>query len=273
MKNKLMNLFFGIVFIIGFVILLYPTISDWINDYHQSHVISTYQADIDNLDDEAYKTARQNAELYNKYISHYPNINSALSAEKDFPASKYNDLLDIGDIGVMGILKIPTVDIELPIYHGTGQDELQVGVGHLQGSSLPIGGKSTHSVLTGHRGLPSSRLLTDIDQLEEGDIFYIQVLRETIAYEVDQIKTVLPEELDDMHIVEGEDYCTLVTCTPYGINTHRLLVRGKRIAYVDLKGEIYNEVSIFPMIIVMLIVIVLYFITTLRGRRDKSEII
>lgn len=267
MKNKLLNVFFGLVFIIGLSILLYPIVSDLINSYKQSQVVNLYQEEVNNMSDETYQEALYEAQTYNSYISQYTEISSALAAEKNFPGKTYDELLDIGGIGVMGILKIPVVNIELPIYHGTNQEELQVGVGHYEGSSLPIGGESTHCVLTGHRGLPSSRLLTDIDQLEEGDIFYIQVLKQTIAYEVDQIKTVEPEEVNDINIVQGMDYCTLVTCTPYGINTHRLLVRGKRIAYVDLKGDYDEEILVFPLVFAIFIVVMMYMVVCIL--KDK----
>lgn len=253
--------------------MFYPSISNYYTQSHQSHVIETYQKDVEKIDLDSYQKERENAIHYNQQVSNYSNLSGVLANEKDFSGKKYEDLLDVGGIGVMGVLKIPSVNIELPIYHGTGQDELQVGVGHYRGSSLPIGGESTHTVLTGHRGLPSSRLLTDIDQLVAGDIFYVKTLKDTIAYEVDQIKTVLPEELDDINVVKGEDYCTLVTCTPYGINTHRLLVRGKRIAYVDLKDEISNEVNIFPMTLLVIIIGVLYMIVYFvknKKRRHKK---
>lgn len=261
MKKKILNLFFGFVFIVGVALLLYPTISHYIHQYRQSQVIEVYRDRVEQI--HTYNEYKQQALDYNQFVSSYSSISSVLAAKKEYSGRKYEELLDIGDVGVMGVLKIPAVDVELPIYHGTDQEELQIGVGHYRGSSLPIGGENTHSVLTGHRGLPSSRLLTDIDQLGKGDVFYIQVLNETIAYEVDQIKTVLPEELNDINVVQGEDYCTLVTCTPYGINTHRLLVRGKRIAYVDLKNELNQEVFIFPIALIAVGILLMYMFVIL----------
>lgn len=260
MKNKILNVVFGLVFVAGLAIMLYPIVSDLINDYNQSQVIETYNQNVDDMSKKTYDQEFADARMYNSNIARYANINSAHFAQKSFPGKKYEDLLDVGGIGVMGVLEVPSVDISLPIYHGTDQSELQVGIGHYVGSSLPIGGKSTHCVLTGHRGLPSSRLLTDIDQLEKGDIFYVRVLKETLAYEVDSIKTVLPKEMDDINIVQGKDYCTLVTCTPYGINTHRLLVRGKRIAYIDLQGDLSKELAMLPLFLAILLAIIFYII-------------
>lgn len=247
--------------------MLYPIVSDFMNGYRQSQVVNTYIEEVNNLNDETFIQELEKANQYNEIISHRRSIGESV----DEVHLKYEEILDLGGIGVIGVLKIPTIHVELPIYHGTEPEELQVGVGHYEGSSLPVGGQSTHSVLTGHTGLPSSRLLTDIDQLEEGDIFYVHVLKDTLAYEVDQIKVVLPEELNDIRIVEGEDFCTLVTCTPYGINTHRLLVRGKRIAYVDLGNDLENDVQVFPIMRIVIIGALLCVMSFLiRGRFRKK---
>lgn len=267
MKSKILNVFFGLVFVVGLAIMLYPTVSNLINRHNQSQVVNTYIEEVNNMDDETYVFERDKAMRYNELISHHSHIGESV----DDASLKYDELLDLGGMGIMGILKIPVIDVELPIYHGTDAAELQVGVGHYEGSSLPVGGKSTHSVLTGHTGLPSSRLLTDIDQLEKGDIFYVTVLKETLAYEVDQIKIVLPEELSDIDIVEGEDYCTLVTCTPYGINTHRLLVRGKRIAYVEMSNEVSQELQIIPFVIVLMIAVGIYMLLFLLKNKLRKK--
>ena len=256
MKKKFLNVFFGFIFVLGLAIILYPMISDLINSHNQEKVVQTYIEDVNNMSTEDYNQELQKVQEYNQVVSQRQVVGSPI---QDFQYD-YDELLNLGDIGVMGILEIPVIDVELPIYHGTEPEELQVGVGHYEGSSLPVGGQSTHSVLTGHTGLPSSRLLTDIDQLEIGDIFYIKVFKETLAYEVDQIKVVLPEELGDIQIVEGKDYCTLVTCTPYGINTHRLLVRGKRIAYVEINDEIHYELQIIPLIIILIAILGVYML-------------
>ena len=212
-------------FFIGALLLLYPTISDFWNSFHQSRAIASYAEQVADLDENAYDRLWENARIYNKTLG--DRMNRFVMAEEQKKA--YAALLNIADNGVMGYIEIPKVRCNLPIYHGTDEAVLQVAIGHVPGSSLPVGGESTHCVLSGHRGLPSAKLFTNLDELETGDVFMLRVLDETLTYEVDQIRTVLPNELGDLAIVEGEDYCTLVTCTPYGINSHRLLVRGHRV--------------------------------------------
>ena len=212
-------------FFIGALLLLYPTISDFWNSFHQSRAIASYAEQVADLDENAYDRLWEDARIYNKTLG--DRMNRFVMAEEQKKA--YAALLNIADNGVMGYIEIPKVRCNLPIYHGTDEAVLQVAIGHVPGSSLPVGGESTHCVLSGHRGLPSAKLFTNLDELETGDVFMLRVLDETLTYEVDQIRTVLPNELGDLAIVEGEDYCTLVTCTPYGINTHRLLVRGHRV--------------------------------------------
>lgn len=212
-------------FFIGALLLLYPTISDFWNSFHQSRAIASYAEQVADLDENAYDRLWEDARIYNKTLG--DRMNRFVMAEEQKKA--YAALLNIADNGVMGYIEIPKVRCNLPIYHGTDEAVLQVAIGHVPGSSLPVGGESTHCVLSGHRGLPSAKLFTNLDELEMGDVFMLRVLDETLTYEVDQIRTVLPNELGDLAIVEGEDYCTLVTCTPYGINSHRLLVRGHRV--------------------------------------------
>ena len=212
-------------FFIGALLLLYPTISDFWNSFHQSRAIASYAEQVADLDENAYDRLWEDARIYNKTLG--DRMNRFVMAEEQKKA--YAALLNIADNGVMGYIEIPKVRCNLPIYHGTNEAVLQVAIGHVPGSSLPVGGESTHCVLSGHRGLPSAKLFTNLDELETGDVFMLRVLDETLTYEVDQIRTVLPNELGDLAIVEGEDYCTLVTCTPYGINSHRLLVRGHRV--------------------------------------------
>ena len=214
-------------FFIGALLLLYPTISDFWNSFHQSRAIASYAEQVADLDENAYDRLWEDARIYNKTLG--DRMNRFVMAEEQKKA--YAALLNIADNGVMDYIEIPKVRCNLPIYHGTDEAVLQVAIGHVPGSSLPVGGESTHCVLSGHRGLPSAKLFTNLDELETGDVFMLRVLDETLTYEVDQIRTVLPNELGDLAIVEGEDYCTLVTCTPYGINSHRLLVRGRRIHY------------------------------------------
>lgn len=212
-------------FFIGALLLLYPTISDFWNSFHQSRAIASYAEQVADLDENAYDRLWEDARIYNKTLG--DRMNRFVMAEEQKKA--YAALLNIADNGVMGYIEIPKVRCNLPIYHGTDEAVLQVAIGHVPGSSLPVGGESTHCVLSGHRGLPSAKLFTNLDELETGDVFMLRVPDETWTYEVDQIRTVLPNELGDLAIVEGEDYCTLVTCTPYGINSHRLLVRGHRV--------------------------------------------
>ena len=212
-------------FFIGALLLLYPTISDFWNSFHQSRAIASYAEQVADLDENAYDRLWEDARIYNKTLG--DRMNRFVMAEEQKKA--YAALLNIADNGVMGYIEIPKVRCNLPIYHGTDEAVLQVAIGHVPGSSLPVGGESTHCVLSGHRGLPSAKLFTNLDELETGDVFMLRVLDETLTYEVDQNRTVLPNELGDLAIVEGEDYCTLVTCTPYGINSHRLLVRGHRV--------------------------------------------
>ena len=206
-------------------LLLYPTVSDYWNSFHQSRAIASYAEQVADLDDNTYDQIWADARAYNETLDNSTSRFVMTEEQKKI----YEALLNIADNGVMGYIEIPKIKCNLPIYHGTDEAVLQIAIGHVQGSSLPAGGESTHCVLSGHRGLPSAKLFSDLDQLTEGDVFLLRVLDETLTYEVDQIRTVLPDELDDLAIEEGKEYCTLVTCTPYGINSHRLLVRGHRV--------------------------------------------
>lgn len=209
----------------GALLLLYPTVSDYWNSFHQSRAIASYAEQVADLDDNTYDQIWADARAYNETLDNSTSRFVMTEKQKKI----YEALLNIADNGVMGYIEIPKIKCNLPIYHGTDEAVLQIAIGHVQGSSLPAGGESTHCVLSGHRGLPSAKLFSDLDQLTEGDVFLLRVLDETLTYEVDQIRTVLPDELDDLAIEEGKEYCTLVTCTPYGINSHRLLVRGHRV--------------------------------------------
>ena len=214
-----------LVFLIGLSLLLYPTISDRWNAMHQSQAIVSYAHKVDNLDTEQNRIMWHNAENFNAGVVSRDN-QFRMSDEE---LARYETLLNIDGNGIMGYVEIPSINCRLPVYHGTEEKTLQVGVGHIEWSSLPVGGESTHAVLSGHRGLPSARLFTDLNKLTEGDHFLLYVLSETLTYEVDQIRIVEPEDISDLQIQQGLDLCTLVTCTPYGINTHRLLIRGHRI--------------------------------------------
>ena len=237
--SRLMTLLIVVVFVAGLSFLLYPTVSNLWNQAHQSRAIATYTEQVEKLDDSSNKEMLKAARKYNKEL--LKKADHWKLSKKD--KKKYESLLDVSGTGIMGYIEIPKIDCSLPVYHGTDEGALQIAIGHLEGSSLPVGGKSSHCVLSGHRGLPSARLFTDLDQMGEGDTFILNILGHKLAYEVDQIKVVLPEEMSDLEIQEGKDLCTLVTCTPYGINTHRLLVRGHRVKYVETKVQEQKEVS------------------------------
>ncbi len=224
-KSNLITVFLILTLLAGLSLLLYPTFSDYWNSFHQSHAIASYVEQIAELDSDTYERLWADAQAYNQSLVGKANRYDMTDEER----ARYESLLDVSGNGIIGYIEIPSIKCELPIYHGTDEAILQIAVGHIEGTSLPVGGADTHCVLSGHRGLPSARLFTDLDKMVVGDTFMMRVLDETLTYEVDQIRIVLPEEMDDLEIEEGKDYCTLVTCTPYGINTHRLLVRGHRI--------------------------------------------
>ena len=238
-KKYISTIIIAVIFLTGLGFLLYPTVSNLWNQAHQSRAIATYSKQVEKLDDSQNKEMLKAARKYNKSLLKKSDHWKLSKKDK----KKYESLLDVSGTGIMGYIEVPKIDCSLPIYHGTDEGALQIAIGHLEGSSLPVGGKNTHCVLSGHRGLPSARLFTDLDQMEEGDIFILNVLGRKLAYEVDQIRVVLPEEMSDLEVIEGKDLCTLVTCTPYGINTHRLLVRGHRTKYVEEKVEEQKEVQ------------------------------
>ena len=237
MKRKISGILFGLMFLLGFAILIYPTVSNQWNTYRQNQLISSYEELIGKMAEEDFTKEWDKANAFNDTIIHN-NIFGDVFGENgdDIKNTEYWQILNVGNDGVMGYVSIPKINVKLSIYHGTADDVLQTGIGHLNGTKLPIGGESTHSVLAAHRGLPSARLFTDIDQLERGDMFYIHVLDETLAYQVDQILDMVDKDDNEtlqkaLQIEEGQDYVTLFTCTPYGVNSHRLLVRGTRVPY------------------------------------------
>ena len=213
------------ILILGICFLGYPTFADWWNSFHQTRAVASYMSAVANLDQEEYDRIIEAAEAYNREITESGIVWTMTDEEME----TYFQLLSISDNGIMGYIDIPKISITLPIYHGTDEAVLQIAIGHLAGTSLPVGGEGSHCVVSGHRGLPSAKLFTDIDKLVEGDTFTLSVMNRTLTYEVDQIRVVEPTDLSDLVIEDGQDYCTLVTCTPYGINTHRLLVRGHRV--------------------------------------------
>ena len=225
MKNKLINIFLILALVAGLSLLLYPTVSDYWNSLHASQAVASYDQAVKSMDEGKYDELLQRAGQYNRDLF----LRGTLFALTDEEREDYNSQLDIDGSGVMGYIEIPTIKVSLPIYHGTSDDVLQVAVGHLEWSSLPVGGESTHCVLSGHRGLPSAKLFTNLDQLAEGELFVIRTLDEVLTYEVDRILIVLPSEVQALAAEEGKVLCTLVTCTPYGVNSHRMLVRGHRV--------------------------------------------
>ena len=224
-KSRISTLLLLFALLAGLSLLLYPTLSDYWNSLHQSHAITKYAEEVTDLNAERCAALLQSAREYNQALLTKADRYELSDAEQ----VEYESQLDVSGNGVIGYVEIPEIKCSLPIYHGVDEAVLQIAVGHIAGTSLPVGGESTHCVLSGHRGLPSARLFTDLDKLEEGDTFMLRVLEETLTYEVDQIRIVEPQDMSALEIEEGRDYCTLVTCTPYGINSHRLLVRGHRV--------------------------------------------
>lgn len=225
MKRHLTTLLLIFILLIGLALVLYPTVSNWWNSMHSSQAISAYADQVASLDDERYDALWQEAVEYNRNM----NIRGGAFVPSDTQKARYSDMLNVGGSGVMGAIEIPSINVSLPIYHGTDENILQIAVGHLDWSSLPVGGEGSHCVLSGHRGLPSARLFTDLDALRIGDLFMIRVLGEILSYEVDQILIVEPYQVESLRVEQGMDLCTLVTCTPYGVNSHRLLIRGHRV--------------------------------------------
>lgn len=265
MKKHFSTILLIVILLIGLSLLLYPTVSNWWNSFHQSRAIKAYSFAIDELEPEDFSAVFERAEEYNRELKSipYPMVNY-----EQVPG--YEDALNIIGKGIMGYIQIPKIDVSLPIFHGTSETVLQDAAGHLQGSTLPIGGPGTHCVISAHRGLPSARLFTDLDKIEVGDTFTITVLDRIMTYEVDQILIVEPSNMEPVYPVAGEDYCTLLTCTPYGINTHRMLVRGHRTENaketvqirvtadaVQIEPVIVAPLVAAPILLVLLIIVLL----------------
>ena len=281
-KNFICNIFFLLVFLAGAGVFLYPTVSDMWNQYRNARLVSRYDEAVTDLSDNEYEKLWNEAKEYN--AEHPVNsIADAFGEKDDYVLTQpYDQVLDPNGEGLMGSIEIPKINAKLAIYHGLSKTVLEKGVGHVEGTSLPVGGKSTHAVLAAHRGLPSAKLFTDLDQMKKGDIFVLHILGKNLAYKVDQIKTVLPEETGELDIVEGEDHVTLVTCTPYGVNTHRLLVRGIRTKYAE--GEIRNDETISQRLAVtdprkvlaggfaVLVVLILLIYLSVRYRDKKRRL-
>lgn len=272
-KGRFSTLVLILVFLIGLSLLLYPTVSDCWNSYHQSKTIAQYSQAVSKLDSDTYEKLWSDADSYNKALLHKASRYEMTAEER----AEYESLLNVSGNGIIGYIEIPVINCSLPIYHGTDESVLQVAVGHIEGTSLPVGGVGTHCVLSGHRGLPSAKLFTNLDKLTEGDEFMLQVLNETLTYEVDQILIVEPYEMDSLVIEQDKDYCTLVTCTPYGINTHRLLIRGHRVENAEEAHTVRvtaDALQIEPIIVAPFVAVpmlLILMIALLVGTRRKKR--
>ena len=277
MKKNRSTIILILIFLVGLSVMLYPTVSDYINQKNQSRAVASYSEEVENLSDVDYQAYFNAADDYNRRLAETPD-----AFYRPDEVSGYTDTLDVSGTGIMGYITISKIGVELPIYHGTSDGVLQVAAGHLEGSSLPVGGAGTHAVISAHRGLPSAKLFTNLDELEVGDTFTITVLDRVLTYEVDQISIVLPTETDLLQPVEGKDYVTLMTCTPYGINTHRLLVRGKRIENAENQKHIRvtaDALRIEPIIVapalavpmLLVLLVVMLAVPHLRKRKNQRE--
>lgn len=274
MRKKFGNLILVLIMLIGVGLLVYPTFSDWWNSFHQTRAIAGYTAAVANMDREEFDRMWAEAEAFNTYLSQKSGRFNLSEQELE----TYNSILDVTGTGIMGYIDIPSIKISLPVYHGTDEAILQIAIGHIIGTSFPIGGEGSHCAVSGHRGLPSAKLFTDIDKLQAGDKFLLQVLDRTLTYEVDQIRIVLPQELQDLEIDPYSDYCTLITCTPYGVNTHRLLVRGHRVdndntdaTRVTADAMRFEPVIVAPLVAAPILFILLIYVLISTSRWNKRR--
>ena len=271
-KGKFISILLVLLLLVGLSLLLYPYVSNYWNSLHQTRAIAAYAEAVAKLDKDQYTEILSAAQAYNASLLGRDNTQPLDGDRKE----EYERLLDVSGLGIMGYIEIPCIDCSLPIYHGADESVLQVAVGHMEWSSLPVGGESTHCVLSGHRGLPSAKLFTNLDKLQPGDTFILRVLDETLTYEVDQILIVEPQETGSLRIEEGKDYCTLVTCTPYGINTHRLLVRGHRVDNIEEANTVRvtaDAIQIEPLILapIVAIPISLLLLFSLLPKQSKKK--
>lgn len=274
-NNNWTTVFLVLLLLAGVSLLLYPSLSDYWNSMHQTRAIASYAETVSQLDTAQYDEMWKAAQDYNRSLAQRETAFALTDEQK----AAYESLLDVSGLGVMGYIEIPEIDCSLPIYHGTEESVLQVAVGHLEWSNLPVGGEGTHCVLSGHRGLPSAKLFTNLDKLAVGDTFLLRVLDEVLTYEVDQILIVEPEQVDALGIMPGEDYCTLVTCTPYGINTHRLLVRGHRVEntpeaarmHVTADATQFDPLLVAPVLAIPVLLLLLMILLVPKRRRKSRE--
>lgn len=274
-KSILPSLLLVLILLAGLSLLLYPTLSDYWNSLHQSQAIASYVETVEAMDEADYEAMWAAARAYNDAL---PRDNSRFHPSEEAQA-EYDALLDVSGTGIMGYVEIPQIGVSLPIYHGTDEAVLQVAIGHIEGSSLPVGGAGTHCVISGHRGLPSAKLFTDLDQIQEGDTFLLHILDETLTYQVDQIHIVEPDDVTYLAIEEGQDLCTLVTCTPYGVNSHRLLVRGRRIETEETAAAIRvtaDAILVDPMLVApavaapILLILLIWLLVSSRKQGRKG---
>ena len=274
-KSVVSTVILILVFFLGLSLVLYPSVSDYWNSLHQSRAIATYAEEVSNLNTDRYEQLWAEAVDYNRTLRDRENAFLLSETQK----TAYDSLLNVGGNGVMGYIEIPTIGVSLPVYHGTDEGVLQIAVGHIEWTSLPVGGESSHCVISGHRGLPSAKLFTNLDKLVVGDTFLFRVLDETLTYEVDQILIVEPQEVSALTIREGEDLCTLVTCTPYGINTHRLLVRGHRVENAETARTIrvtadamqVEPLIVAPMVAAPMLAVLLIWVMLGGGKRKGTR--
>lgn len=272
LKKNWVNLILILGLVVGIGLLAYPSIANYWNSFHQTRAIMVYSENISGMDKEDYEKILNEAREYNEDLGR-SGIKWTMSDEDK---AIYNEKLKADDSGIMGFISIPKVHIKLPIYHGTDEAVLQVAIGHIEGTSLPVGGEGTHCIVSGHRGLPSARLFTDIDRLKEGDTWTITVLNEMLTYEVDTIRIVEPKDLSALKIEEGKDLCTLVTCTPYGVNTHRLLVMGHRVPNADGTANVTADgIRIEPIYIAPVLgvaaTIIIFIVLLIAARRARKK--
>ena len=274
MKKNRSNIILILIFLVGLSVMLYPTVSDYVNQKNQSRAVASYSEEVENLSDVDYQAYFDAADDYNRRLAETPD-----AFYRPEEVSGYTDTLDVSGTGIMGYITISKIGVELPVYHGTSDGVLQVAAGHLEGSSLPVGGAGTHAVISAHRGLPSAKLFTNLDELEVGDTFTITVLDRVLTYEVDNISIILPTETDSLKVSEGKDYITLMTCTPYGINTHRLLVRGRRITTPDKLKHIrvtsdaikIEPILTAPIMALPLLLVLLFWLLFAPRKRSSTK--
>ncbi|SDL34369.1 sortase A [Kandleria vitulina] len=273
-KDKLINIFIALMILVGLSVMFYPVVSDMWNTYRNSLLISSHKKDVNDL------SKKQTEQIWNEAVNYNKNHKENFIKEdvftnlKKHTKSKYDSYLNISKNGVMGTIVIPKINVEIPIYHGTGEKELQTGVGHMEGTSLPVGGTSSHCVLSAHRGLPSAKLFTDLDKMKKGDLFFLHILDKTLAYKVEDIFTVKPNETDKLSLIKGKDYVTLLTCTPYAVNTHRLLVRGVRTAYKQNQEQnvsILKDYRVWILIGTIVALIIVNVFMVIKNKKKKRS--